>query len=124
MFTLICRFIALMLGHLRMNVSQAIGALVSLASMLFPEASDGHFDEKENSAVLKQMVKDTLQARGFAPDIKMNDTVRPATRCKVYVYILTGSTSHNMILELFMRQHRLISTTLKPSVPTQPEDRV
>src|SRR5450432_2699829 len=79
-----------------MNVSQAIGALVSLASMLFPEASNGPFDREENSAILKQVVEGTLQATGFALDVKMNDGVRPATRCKVYVYLLTCSTFRNI----------------------------
>jgi hypothetical protein len=113
-----------MLGHLRMNVGQAIGALVSLASMLFPEVSDGAFDREENLAILKQVIEDTLQARGFAPDTKMNDTVRPATRCKVYAYPLTNITSRNTILGSFMRRPLLTSTTLKSSVPTRLEDPV
>ena len=86
-FTLIFRFIALILGHLRMNVNQAIGALVSLASLLFPEASNGSFDQEENSAVLKQVIEDTLHARGFAIDRKMNEGADPMTQCKVYVYL-------------------------------------
>src|SRR5450432_1766906 len=107
-----------------MNVSQAIGALVSLASMLFPEASNGPFDREENSAILKQVVEGTLQATGFALDVKMNDGVRPATRCKVYVYLLTCSTFRNIRLGCFTRRHRRISTTPKPSAPTRREDQV
>jgi hypothetical protein len=70
-----------------MNVNQAIGALVSVASLLFPEASDGPFDRDENSAVLKQVVEDTLRARGFALDMKMNDSAGPLPQCKVYVHL-------------------------------------
>jgi hypothetical protein len=113
-----------MLGHLRMNVGQAIGALVSLASMLFPEVSDRPFDREENLVILKQVIEDTLQARGFASDMKMNNTAQPATRCKVYAYPLANATFPNIILGLFMRRPLLTSTTLKSSVPTPLEDPV
>jgi hypothetical protein len=80
-------FLAIVLGHLRMNVSQAIVALVSLASMIFPEASNEPFDREENSNTLRQVVESTLETRGIALNTKMKDTLSLATKCKVYVFL-------------------------------------
>jgi hypothetical protein len=69
-----------------MNVSQAIAALVSLASMIFPETSNESLDREDSSSILKQVVESTLHARNIALETKMKDTLPLATKCKVYVF--------------------------------------
>ncbi|KIM22799.1 hypothetical protein M408DRAFT_78481, partial [Serendipita vermifera MAFF 305830] len=66
--------VAFMLGHLRMNVNQAIDALLALTALLSFDDSVESIDRESNSTILKKFLKSTLQARGIAPKTKMNDT--------------------------------------------------
>jgi hypothetical protein len=77
------RLVALILGHLRMNVSEAIDALLDVASAIFPEDSQQTADLELNTSNLKEAIEGLLQRRAVALDTKMNDPNRQSTRCKV-----------------------------------------
>ena len=74
-----------MLGHLRMNVEQAIDALLTIASSIFPEEENGEVDLVKNTQNLNGAIDNMLQTMKVPLDTKMNDQRGPAERCKVYV---------------------------------------
>jgi hypothetical protein len=74
-----------MLGHLRMNVDEAIDALVSVATAVFPYEVPEKCDSETNMKHLKEAVENMLQARQIPHDTKMNDKDGPSVKCKVYV---------------------------------------
>ena len=75
-----------MLGSLRMNVDQAVDALLAVASAIFPSDSGGTPNPETNSKNLRGAVEDILQARQIPLDRKMNDkATSPSTACKVWV---------------------------------------
>jgi hypothetical protein len=82
------RLVALMLGHFRMNISQAIDSLLDVAYTVFPEGSQQTPNPETNSEKLKAAIEDMLQARQIPLDTKMNEQSRQQTRCKVYVIFL------------------------------------
>ena len=84
--TIIDSLVALMLGHLRMNVDDAIDALIAVATAIFPEGSQDATDPETNSRKLKEVIEDMLQTRGVPLAAKMYERNSPQTRCKVYVY--------------------------------------
>jgi hypothetical protein len=79
------RLAAIMLGHLRMNVEQAIDALLTIAYAVFPGDSEPVADLEVNSKNLREAVEGMLQTTGIPLDTKMNDQRHPSTKCKVYV---------------------------------------
>jgi hypothetical protein len=89
---------ALMLGRLRMNMSQAMEELEAVASTVFLEDSQDTIDREGNSKRLEDVLEDMLQAREIPLDAKMNDRNRAAVKCKVYVlsmlYFLPYLTTH------------------------------
>jgi len=74
-----------MLGRLRMNVDDAIDALIAVATAIFPEGSEEVIDPETNSRKLKDAIEDMLQIRGIAVNTKMCERNSPQTGCKVYV---------------------------------------
>jgi len=74
-----------MLALLRMNVDDAIDALISVAHSIFPEESQDVNNKERNSKVLKEAIEDLLQTRGVPLNAKMYEKDRPETRCKVFV---------------------------------------
>jgi hypothetical protein len=72
-----------MLGRLRMNVTDAIDALVTVAATIFPEGSQEVSDPNANSRKLKDAIEDMLQTRGLPVNVKMYERSSPETRCKV-----------------------------------------
>ena len=72
-----------MLGHLRMNVDEAIDALITVATAVFPEVSQDITDPAANSRNLKDAIEDMLQARNIPINTKMYERDRQQTRCKV-----------------------------------------
>jgi biotin operon repressor len=79
------RLLAIFLGHLRMNVEEAIEALQDIALAIF---SDGHLpssDPEIRTRQLGESVKSILQSRGISPDRKMQETSGEFAGCKVYV---------------------------------------
>ena len=75
--------VALMLGRLKMNVDDAIDTLITVATAIFPEGSQGVSDPETNSRKLKEATEDMLQTRGYPVNTKMYERSSPATRCKV-----------------------------------------
>jgi hypothetical protein len=103
-----------MLGHLRMNVDEAIDALINVASAVFAEESQDVIDPEANSEHLEESIEEMLQTRGIPFNAKMHERDHPQTRCKVYVYSsYTFIPRTRLLLVLFTRQHRPISTTLR-----------
>jgi hypothetical protein len=72
-----------MLGRLRMNVNDAIDALIAVATAMFPEGSQEVPDPEINSNKLKDVIEDMLQTRGLPVNAKMYEQSNPETRCKV-----------------------------------------
>ena len=77
------RLAALIIGHLRMNVDEAIDALLSVASAIFSSDTRGKPDLDTNTKHLKEAVEEILQARGIPLDTKMNDDRSQPVNCKV-----------------------------------------
>ena len=74
-----------MLGHLRMNVDQAIDALFAIASGVFPEEDKEELDRDKNTKNLKEAIEEMLQTVNVPLDTKMNDPRCPMGTCKVFV---------------------------------------
>jgi hypothetical protein len=72
-----------MLGHLRMNVDDAINVLITVATTVFPEGSQKTQDSEINSRKLKEAIEDVLQTRGLPVNAKMCERNSPQTACKV-----------------------------------------
>jgi hypothetical protein len=72
-----------MLGRLRMNVNDAIDALIAVATAIFPEGSQEVPDPETNSKKLKDAIEDMLQTRELSVNTKMYDRNTPQTECKV-----------------------------------------
>ena len=75
--------VAIMLGHLRMNIEGAIHALIAVATAIFPEGSRDAVDPEENLKRLKEAIEDMLQTNLVPVNTKMRERSRPPTRCKV-----------------------------------------
>ena len=73
----------MLLGHLRMNVTDAIDALITVATAIFPEGSQEVPDPETNSKNLKEAIEDMLRTRGLPVNAKMYERSSPETRCKV-----------------------------------------
>ena len=80
-----CRLAVVALGLLRMNVNQAIDAVVAVASAVFPEDSHEAIERSERSRNLKAVVEGMLQARKIPVDTKMYDPIH-RSKCKVLVH--------------------------------------
>lgn len=65
--------VAFMLGHLRMNVDQVMDALLVLMAHISFDDSEDSIDRESNSTTLRNLLEDTLSARGIAADTKMDD---------------------------------------------------
>jgi hypothetical protein len=79
------RIVAILLGHLRMNVDEAIDTLLQVALAIFPDNQHSQVDQETRSRLLSESVKGILQARGIPPDRKMQDISEASLGCKVYV---------------------------------------
>jgi hypothetical protein len=79
------RLVAILLGHLWMNVDEAIDALLTIASAIFPDKPDTDPDQETRTMQLIESVKSILRTRGIPPDRKMQDTNEESVGCKVYV---------------------------------------
>jgi len=71
------------LGRLRMSVDDAIEALITVTTAIFPEGSQEAPDPEINSKQLKEAIEDMLQVRGLALDTKMYERSDLQTGCKV-----------------------------------------
>jgi hypothetical protein len=110
--------VALMLGRLRMNVSDAIEALINVATAIFPEGSQEVANAEANSRKLREAIEDMLQTRGLGVKTKMYERHSPQTGCKVLVHPYGINYTYNSLrLGFCTRQHQRISDIHKPSVP-------
>jgi hypothetical protein len=66
-----------------MNVDEAIDALITVATAIFPEDSQDTTDPEANSRNLKEAIENMLQARNIQLNTKMYERSRPQPRCKV-----------------------------------------
>ena len=76
------RYVAFLLGPLRMPVSQAIEELVTLGTLLFPHGQEVVPSLEENSKRLKEAVEDLLERHNYPIDIKLNDSRFSGSQCK------------------------------------------
>jgi hypothetical protein len=109
--------VALILGHLRMNVSEAIDTLLDVASAIFPEEPQQTPDLEMNTSNLKEAIEGVLQRREVSLKTKMNDPNYPPTNCKVYVSSIHISSQISFLEGCYMRRHQLDSTILNHFVP-------
>jgi hypothetical protein len=72
-----------MLGHLRMNVDEAIDSLITVATAVFAEGPQDVADPEANSKNLNESIEEILQIRSIPLNAKMYERNRPKTRCKV-----------------------------------------
>ena len=79
------RLVAIMLGHLRMTVEEAVEALLVIASTVFPEGSQAIVDRERNTKNLRGAMDNLLEERGISLGTKMNVQNPPSGRCKVWV---------------------------------------
>ena len=79
------RLVAILLGHLRMNVDEAIEIVLDVALAVFPDDLTTKLYPEARMRQLGESVKTILQARGIPPDRKMQDMGEEFVGCKVYV---------------------------------------
>jgi hypothetical protein len=72
-----------MLGHLRMNMDEAIDALITVATAVFGDESENAAPPETNSKHLKEAIEEMLQSRKIPVNSKMYERDGPQTRCKV-----------------------------------------
>jgi hypothetical protein len=77
------RLVVILLGSLRMNVDEAIEALLDVALAIFPVNSRPGSDSEARTKWLSDSVKNILQARGIPLDQKMQDARDDSVGCKV-----------------------------------------
>jgi hypothetical protein len=75
--------VAVMLGHLRMNVEEAIDGLITVATTVFPEGSQDIPEPETNSTNLKGAIEEILQTKEITVNAKMHARDGPQNRCKV-----------------------------------------
>lgn len=85
---LIIRLAAFMLGHLKMTIDQAIDALLNMASVVFPDGSDGGSNPESNMKILREFLEDMLETHNIQADTKMYNKSMSRGGCKVYVFTL------------------------------------
>jgi len=78
------RLVSILLGYLRMNVDEAIEALLDIALTIFPGESPNSSPETRTGQ-LRESVENILQVRGVPLDRKMQDISEEPVGCKVYV---------------------------------------
>jgi hypothetical protein len=87
-YILLSRLIALMLGRLRLSVSDTIEYYDSLAEKVFSNGKkvvgDGHF----KGSILENVVKEIVKAKTADADSRMMETDSDGKVCKTYVDVL------------------------------------
>lgn len=75
--------VAVMLGLLRMNITEAIEAYLSITSAVFSEVSFENVDRDINTKRLRGAIESMLQSRNILLDAKMNEGPFDQRKCKV-----------------------------------------
>jgi hypothetical protein len=68
-----------------MTTDQAIDALLTIVSAIFPYDPGNAEIPEVNLQNLKVAIEDLLEARNIPPETKMNDKRFPPMKCRVYV---------------------------------------
>src|ERR1700691_3889865 len=89
LFLLCDRLIALMLGRLRMPVSDAIEFYSHLAKRVFSDGRQRFGDGKFDARVLTEVIKEIVEKKTSNADSRMMDTRSDGRVCKTYVRVLT-----------------------------------
>ena len=122
------RLVAILLGHLRMNVDEAIDALLNVALAIFPDSSHPDPDQETRTRELNESVKSILQIRGIPPDQKMQETSEKSVGCKVYVSFpctstqmtfyraLYAATTANLSHPIVLRNYKSRRPSLNPTI--------
>ncbi|KIM22790.1 hypothetical protein M408DRAFT_78518, partial [Serendipita vermifera MAFF 305830] len=107
------RMVAFMLGHLRMNVDQVMDALLVLIAHISFDDSENSIDRENNSTTLRNLLEDTLSARGIAADTKMDDPNSSSKQCKVALY---AAASANLTHPYIFRTYPSRGSTPNPTI--------
>jgi hypothetical protein len=122
------RLVAICLGHLRMNVDEAIEALQDVALAVFSDNNQPNLDPETRMTQLGESVTSMLQARGIPPDRKMQDKGEEFVGCKVYApspYIYTPLTFlralftaavANLSHPIVLRNYKPRGSSLNPTI--------
>ncbi|KIM20144.1 hypothetical protein M408DRAFT_334121, partial [Serendipita vermifera MAFF 305830] len=105
--------VSVMLGHLRMNVNETIDELLTITDGLAFDDSNGGIDRDKNSTSLREALENILQARGIAPETKMNNTAVVSKRSKV---VLFTAASTNVTHPHIIRTYSARGTALNPTI--------
>jgi hypothetical protein len=89
------RLVAILLGHLWMNVDEAIDALLNVALAVYPNNPHLELDQETRTRQLSESIKTILQTRGIPSDRKMQDRIKESVGCKVYVISMCLYTTNN-----------------------------
>ncbi|KIM23314.1 hypothetical protein M408DRAFT_264347 [Serendipita vermifera MAFF 305830] len=101
---------ALLIGHLRMNVDQAIDTLLDIAISIPSSSSDDQATLEANASSLRNTVNEAIEGCGIALDVKTEDK-RLSSKCKVVIYAATAANlSHPVSFRTY--SHRGSNTNL------------
>ena len=81
----VARLIALMLGHIRMTIEQAIDALLAITSAVFPYGLDTSLNPERNMQALQAAIESMLKSQKIPINTKLYSKHHPINKCKVYV---------------------------------------
>ncbi|KIM21563.1 hypothetical protein M408DRAFT_80374, partial [Serendipita vermifera MAFF 305830] len=107
------RFLAFILGYLRMNVNQGIDALFAVTALLSFDDCMEDIDRESNSTILKEFLESMLQKRGISPETKMSNTDDSLKRSKVVLY---AATSTNISHPHVFRAYPSRGSNLNPTI--------
>ncbi|KIM22796.1 hypothetical protein M408DRAFT_39535, partial [Serendipita vermifera MAFF 305830] len=107
------RLVAIMFGHLRMNVDEAIEELLNITDLLYFDESTGGIDREKNSTILRQALEDMLQARGVGPETKMNG---PSSSTQTSKIALFAAASTNVTHPHVFRTYPFRGSPLTPTI--------
>ncbi|KIM31633.1 hypothetical protein M408DRAFT_63973 [Serendipita vermifera MAFF 305830] len=112
-FDIMGGLVTILLGYLKMNVDDAIDALVSVASAVFPPDAYEASDREENLNNLKEAVEALLEEKNVPLDMKMHDRRQPSTNCKIAIY---AASSANLSHPAIFRTYTTRGTSLNPTI--------
>ncbi|KIM22384.1 hypothetical protein M408DRAFT_290883 [Serendipita vermifera MAFF 305830] len=93
---------ALLLGHLKLNMDQAIDTLLNLATAIPSTASNDQTTLEANTKSLQKAVVDAMKGCGIALDVQMYDKSLLPPKCKVVIY---AATTANMSYPVAFRTY-------------------
>ncbi|KIM29976.1 hypothetical protein M408DRAFT_99729 [Serendipita vermifera MAFF 305830] len=106
---------AFALGYLRMTIDEAIDALLTIASSVFPYDPSANATPEENMETLRAAVESMLEAKGVPTDTKIQDKGQSSTKCKVAIFSACSTDiNHPRVFRTyFIRGSRLNPTIVE-----------